>query len=401
MLPVLVWAGWVSGRTAVARVLVRYGMSVADATAVEAAIGLTPRDAEAHDWRGAILNYRGRPEEAVSELEQAVSLRPRDYGLWMDLGMTLDDLGDQSGALAAFNESVRLAPFYARPRWQRGNLLFRLGQYEEAFAEMRRAAASNPALLPNLIDLAWSAGGQDPAVTEQLVQLRSPAVHLALARFLVRHNRPDEAIAHLKAAAPTDGDVTNDLIHQLIAAGAYSQAFQVWPRMSNQTGTTTIVFDGGFEGSLPVDESGLGWRPSDDRRGLSFALDQSKPQSGARSLRIDFNGEPTRGPMLSQLVLVQPAARYRLSFAARVSDLVTGGPPFIAINEAGPHGKQLARTAAVPNGSANWTPYTAEFVTGATTKAISIVLVRESCATATCPIFGSLNLDSFSIEPLK
>jgi len=150
-----------------------------------------------------------------------------------------------------------------------------------------------------------------------------------------------------------------------------------------------------------VDGSGLGWRPADDRRGLSFAVDQSKPQSGARSLRIDFNGESKGAPMLSQLVLVQPATRYRLSFAGRTSDIVTGGPPFIAINEAGPHGKQLARSAALPNGSANWTPYTVEFVTGATTRIVSIVLVRESCATGTCPIFGSLNLDSFSIEPLK
>ena len=79
--------------------------------------------------------------------------------MWIELGNTREELGDNEGALAALDRAVRSAPYYAHPHWQRGNLLLRLGRYDEAFADLRQAAASNRKYFPNLMELAWASHG--------------------------------------------------------------------------------------------------------------------------------------------------------------------------------------------------------------------------------------------------
>src|SRR2546430_3850469 len=165
---------------------------------------------------------------ALPELELAVSLRPRDYYLWLELGLTRDELGDAAGALSAFNESVRLAPYYAQPRWQRGNVLFRMGRYDEAFPDLRSAANSNPELLPSLIDLAWGASRNDAGLVEQIVQTQSSTGHMALALFFANHGRPANALTHFGLTANVADENRRELVRALAGAGAYTEAFAVW-----------------------------------------------------------------------------------------------------------------------------------------------------------------------------
>src|SRR5439155_18383013 len=160
----------------------------ADAVAaIDTSIGMTPTDAEVHYTRGALANQMQDNTTALKEFEQAVSLRPRDYYLWLELGLTRDRLGDQPGALSALNESMRLAPYYARPRWLRWNVLFRMGRYDEAFADLRQATTSDPELLPAFIDLAWGASRRDATLTEQLVQPQTDKAQSELALFFSNH----------------------------------------------------------------------------------------------------------------------------------------------------------------------------------------------------------------------
>ena len=98
--------------------------------------------------------------EAEASLEIATSLRDGSEDLWIELGNTREELGDRQGALAAFDRAVRSAPYYAHTHWQRGNLLLRMGRYDEAFADLRQAAARNREYFPTLINLAWGLTGE-------------------------------------------------------------------------------------------------------------------------------------------------------------------------------------------------------------------------------------------------
>jgi hypothetical protein len=48
----------------------------------------------------------------------------------------------------AARQAIPLAPDYAEPHYQLGNILVRAGQTEEGFKELQLAAASNPTLFP-------------------------------------------------------------------------------------------------------------------------------------------------------------------------------------------------------------------------------------------------------------
>jgi hypothetical protein len=393
------WAMWVSGRTALSRLIVKYGMTTANAAALDRAIRLTPADAEGHYARAALSNYLDQPTVALSQLELAVSLRPRDYGLWLELGMTRDQLEDPAGALTAFNESVLLAPYYSKPRWQRGNLLFRMGRYDEALVDLRSAAASNPGLLPSLIDLAWGASGHDPNLTEQLMQVQGSDGHLALASFFANHDRPQHALQQFGQAKNVKAEKRRELVQALVTSGAYAEAFAIW-RPTGSTGEQGTIYDGGFEGALTFEDGGFGWRPAHGVAGLDLSLDQQTPHTGARSLRIEFKGDSNPElPILTQLVVVEPGVRYKLSFVARTRKLVTGGPPLLVIKDATIKGTpRIASSMALPANSETWQSFDLEFVTGAITKAVLVSLQRTGCESSPCPIFGTVNLDSFAIE---
>jgi tetratricopeptide (TPR) repeat protein len=397
----LVWASLYSGRIAISRILVKYGLTVADISAIDTAIGLTPSDAEVHYAHGAISNYFQQPGEAVGEFERAASLRPHDYYFWLELGMTREQLGDRNGALFALNEAVRLAPYYAQPRWQRGNFLYRKGDYDQAFADLRQAAASNPDFLPALIDLAWGTARKDAQVTEQLVQTQSNKGHFSLALFFARHGKPDEAVAHFRSAGTISAEERRDLIKELLLGHAIGQAYDVWSNRAANAPPQGLVFDGGFEGSLNRDEAGFGWRLAGVQPGLSLSLDGNQPQSGARSLRVDFSGHAVpAAELISQLIPVEPAVNYKLNFAFRTREIVTGGPLMVVIKDAN-NQQILGHSTPLPADTNGWQMSSVEFATGSTSRAVVISLQREDCTSSPCPIFGSMNLDSFSLQKLK
>ena len=60
-----------------------------------------------------------------------------------------------------FEAAVRLAPFYAQPRWYLGNMLLQAGRLDEGFAELRRAVKSDPSYLPDTIQRATEAFAGD------------------------------------------------------------------------------------------------------------------------------------------------------------------------------------------------------------------------------------------------
>jgi tetratricopeptide (TPR) repeat protein len=385
------------------RLLSRYATLTGSLAAADEAARRTPRDSEAHRARGAILRDLGNLPEAAYAYETAVSLRPLDDKLWSELGIVRNELEDTRGALAAFNESVRTAPFYASPRWQRGNLLLQMGRYDEGFADLRAAAASDQELESNLIDLAWGLTRGDVKLTEQILPLNSPKMRLSYARFLARKGRGAEVLEQIRAVGTIPDQIRREMVSQLIAKGSFKAAFDLWSNraLASDDVQRPLIFDGGFEGRLSLDEIGFGWRVIRGESGLILTIDQFEKQTGMRSLRIQFNGESNPGAIvLSQLVLVQPQKRYRLNFAVRTQDVLTGGLPVVMISDA-INDQLLSAAEPIRDGTHGWAIQSLQVTTGSETNAVVVSLRRQKCSGPNCPIFGMMWLDDFSMEELN
>jgi hypothetical protein len=346
----------------------------------------------------------------------AAALRPRDYEIWIELGGTCEEAGDNQGALAAYQHAIQCAPFYAQPRWLFGNLLLRMGRTEEAFTEMRRAAESDPTLLPGLIDLTWGVFKGDAAAVRSAIQPRSTDSRLMLAKTFAKRGKPAEAVALFREAGDVSAAGRRELLAELITAKYFNDAFEVWASgrdthsgdakdgaVDGIRGAMGAITDGGFESEIKLDEPGFGWQLRRDQPGVAISRDPAQPRNGIYSLRVEWKGSSNPAEaVVSQLVIVSAKTRYHLRFAVRTEEVVTGGLPLIVVTDvSGSTPQSLASSALMPAGTNGWQDITLEFATGDTTRSVLISLQRQSCPSGTCPIFGRLWLDTFTLANFK
>lgn len=394
------WASWQATRAGFARTLAEFAALTNGTAAADQAVAMSPGDAETHAARGDVLQRTDLLPAAQTEYEAAVQLRPRDYFLWLGLGMTRDQNGDQDGAIRAMRQSVALAPDYARPRWQLGNLLLRMGQLDEAFVELRKAATSDLALLPNVIDLAWGIYAQDAQTVVNVIQPENDNSRMALALFFARHNQRAATLQQFVATKAAPDAMSEALLVELLQIKAFTEAYQVWARLRGvpSTNSLNLLRDGGFESAITLEQSGFGWQIAPNIANVMMSVDATEHQSGARSLRIDFRGDShPQTILLTQYVLVKPQTNYRISFAAQLRQFVSAAQPVVTVSDAADLKKILSQSPPLPPDS-GWREFTLDFTTGAETQAIAITVARQTCAEIPCPAVGILWLDSFSVE---
>jgi tetratricopeptide (TPR) repeat protein len=360
------------------------------------AVELSPQDPESHSVR-ALVSYRSNDlKTTIVELEQSVALRPRDYLLWLQLGRARDEAGDVQGAKLALQEATALAPYYSDPRWQYGNVLYRAGQTDEALRELRRAAEAEPSLFPVLMDLAWGTYGE-PATVEQIIAPRSDALRLSLARFFVKHGKINEALALFRASGGNVIEERKQLLNELLRAKQFRAAYEVWKTDHSGTADASII-NAGFEDRISLSEKSFGWWQEKRQERVSLSIDTKEPRSGASCLFVEWSGDSSAGaPIISQLVLTQPATRYRLSFFARTENVVTAGLPVITITDA-KDGRVLGQSQILSQGTTQWNQYDAVFETSTTTEAVLLNIQRQSCSPGPCPIFGMAWFDDFALR---
>ena len=401
---------WVSGRAGLSRLFSESAMQDFTPASADKAVGLSPSDPEAHYARGLVFLSAGQHllVDAIKEFDKAVALRPDDYVLWLALGDARNRFGDSEGALMAFKEAARLAPYYALPHWSRGELLLRMGRHDEAFAELRRVGASQPSFLPKVIDLAWETYHGDARAVERAIQPQTTPARLALAYFFVKQGNWTEAVELFRATGDASDQNRRALLAELLAAKRFAEAYQVWSDGHDTTSGErpsgfAAITDDSFEGRITLNDGGFGWQLMRNLQAVQVSLDTNEPRDGASSLCVEFRGgDSSSSPAISQLVLVEPKARYRLSFAARAQKVVTGGLPIITVIDASSSdGRTLAQSAPVPQGTSGWRDYTVDFMTGDTTRAVLIALQRQNCTSSPCPIFGRVWFDSFSLQKIS
>jgi tetratricopeptide (TPR) repeat protein len=93
------------------------------------------------------MEREGRDGEALSDLQRAYALAPRDIAVLNALGLCLARLGQLRGAVEAFQSAIRVAPDFAPAHYNKGWALEDLGEIEAAQKSYELAAthAANPA----------------------------------------------------------------------------------------------------------------------------------------------------------------------------------------------------------------------------------------------------------------
>jgi tetratricopeptide (TPR) repeat protein len=386
-----------AARFGFSRLLSRYALITHSTSVADNAVRISPSDPDAQRARASAYNYEQRHEEAASSLESAVARRYRDDYLWIELGNTREEVGDTNGALAALDQAVRWAPYYAHTHWQRGNLLLRMNRSNEAFTDLRQAAAANQKYLPNLIDLAWGISKGELKTTEALVVIDNDSKRLALIRYLAGKGKGKETLEQIHLlTTPLSPENNREFARLLFAAKSFRESFALSHSSAAVPYSWPSFVNPGFEEALLLNDVTFGWIVAPEHKN-HLAIDVSEKIAGAKSLQITLDGNWAVGTaLLSQTLVLEPEKGYRISFAVKTKDVVTGGPPFIAVRDAS-NNQLLGRSENFPTATSPWLTLKFEFTTQRNSQAAVVRLERNNCD-ATCLIFGTLWLDQFRIE---
>ena len=408
--------GWYVARWHIGNTFAKYP---ADLETARAAERLAPDDPQAA-FTLARFKERELSPDAIIEAERsyarATSLAPSDYSLWMELGRVREMTGDAAGSEQALRRAVELAPAYSAPRWRLGNLLFRRGRVEEGLAELRRAGDAEPELRPQIFNLLWrafegnterviTATGRSAEARAQLIDYLIAQHRLVDARRVWEgFNAEERSEAKIRAAG-------ENLARALFNAGQFQSALEVRRSVAiieqgnGQLPQPGQISNGDFEADIPVSGTQLfGWRIASVPQ-AQIHLDPRNGYGGrGRSLRIAFNAPSPLdfSQSISQLVVVAPRARYRLTYRARTENLQSISTLVCQVTDLTPPAAEraLAISAPVPSETSDWQTIQLEFATGANTEGVIVRIARAPCLDAACPIFGRVWFDDFNLEQI-
>jgi len=111
---------------------------------LETAVRLAPKQAEARNWLGVSLETVGRLPEAIAEFRTALEMEPGYADALYNLAKALARAGQLDEARKYFFLAVAAYPQDAQVHCDFGELLLRMGKPAEALEEFNRALAIDP-----------------------------------------------------------------------------------------------------------------------------------------------------------------------------------------------------------------------------------------------------------------
>lgn len=370
-------------------------------TDAAAAVSYLPKDPHAHKTRGEILLRNKDHASAADAYEQALALKPNDFLLWLRLGHSRSLLSDFDAATVAYRRALDLAPNYSQTNYDMGMMLLEIGQTDEAFRYLSKAAERDPELYPQVLDLTRISFHNDPSAIEKALDPATREAKMMTASFFVEHDLMTESVRSFLTGEELSESEKNEFVQYLLEKRNFQIAREVWLSKSElgKFDLNEPIFDGGFERITESDRSGFGWQINQNLTATAVTRDQETFYSGSSSLKVKFAGNVELGQdIVSQLAYVQPWRKYSLRVFTRSSELVSAGLPAIAVYD-GVSKEMLGRSDELKANDDRWVQHKCEFVTRYG-PVVRISLQRIKCETSPCPIFGELFLDDFRLSEL-
>ncbi len=373
----------------------------------QAAASLAPKDPETNWLLAASKKEIFSSDDVgstIANYKNIVRLSPFDYRWWIELGRTFEQADKYDEAEKAYLRSVELAPDYTNPRWQLGNFYLRRNRSEEAFVQLKKAAETNPVYRDQVFSLAWDYYDQDKEKLENLVGDK-PIVKAGLARFYASKEFAGDALRVWNSLSPEDKQANTPYAKVIAQAfyekRIYPQALEFYRGLGIEPeAKAENVQNGGFEKPIgELSETFFSWRVVPAEK-MEVKLDPNQKRDGNRSLRVSFNGYLT--PTLyniSQIVIVEPSAKYVLTFWLKTEKLKSGGNPVLEVHNP-VNDSNIASSAPFPTDTTEWQQMKVEFTVPSNAQAVTIRTSRIYCGDV-CPIVGTFWYDDFRLERIK
>lgn len=136
---------------------------------------------------GRTLLQEDKPEAAITTLQYALKLYPRNWVAWNHYGVALMEKQQYKDSEKAFRKSIRLAGDKAEPRLNYGILLYSQGRYDDAIHQYEKALEDityrKQAVILSNMGFALMADGDLARAEEVLLKAVSQAPNLCTARY--------------------------------------------------------------------------------------------------------------------------------------------------------------------------------------------------------------------------
>jgi len=183
-------------------------------TQFQQALEIKPDYADAHNNLGNVLLQTGRVDEAIAHFQNALRISPDLAVVHINLGNALMQKGRVDEAIAHYQNALQIKSDNADDHNNLGNVLLQKGRVDEAITQFQLALEIKPDYADahyNLAIALWREGRVDEAIAHYQNALQiSPdlaAAHINLGNALMQKGRVDEAIAHYQNALRISPDL--------------------------------------------------------------------------------------------------------------------------------------------------------------------------------------------------
>lgn len=125
-----IWDAWLVSGSATVDLMMARGVEAVEAQDLELArdmfdraIQIKPDYSEAWNRRAMLFFNDGKYDEAIADLEQALTDEPRHFGAWIGLGMIFESSQEPAAALLAYRKALEVHPFAAAAKQGEARLI--------------------------------------------------------------------------------------------------------------------------------------------------------------------------------------------------------------------------------------------------------------------------------------